>query len=147
MFSSATTQSRSPFSLSTTSKRSRRIVGGLAMLASLAACGDGDKAGGPGTPDEADANAFEVSSPDLVSGSFSRQFLLNGFGCTGGNVSPRIEWSHAPAGTKAFAVTMHDIDAPTGIGIWHWAVYDIPGSATALPQGAGNAAASLPAPA
>ena len=129
------------------SKRSWRAASGLAMLTVLAACGGGTTAG-TGTPvDDGKANAFTASSPDLASGTFSNQFMLNGFGCTGGNVSPRVEWRNAPTGTQAFAVTVLDLDAPTGSGIWHWAIYDIPASATALSQGAGNAAAALPTPA
>jgi Raf kinase inhibitor-like YbhB/YbcL family protein len=93
----------------------------------------------------ADAPAFTVTSPDLAGGTFTDQFVLNGFGCTGQNVSPALTWSNAPAGTRSFALQVHDPDAPTGSGLWHWAVYNIPGSATGLDQGAGNSAASLPA--
>jgi Raf kinase inhibitor-like YbhB/YbcL family protein len=95
----------------------------------------------------ASTRAFTLSSPDLASGTFDKKFILNAFGCTGGNVSPALQWSNAPAGTKSFALLMLDPDAPTGSGFWHWAVYNIPASATGLPQGAGNAPTTLPAPA
>lgn len=89
---------------------------------------------------------FTLSSPDVAAGStIGNKFVLNGFGCTGGNVSPALVWKNAPAGTKSFALQVHDPDAPTGSGWWHWAVYNIPGTVTELAQGAGNAAASLPA--
>jgi Raf kinase inhibitor-like YbhB/YbcL family protein len=91
--------------------------------------------------------AFTLSSPDLASGTFDKKFTLNGFGCTGSNVSPAIHWSNVPAGTKSLALQVWDKDAPTGSGFWHWTIYNIPASATGLPQGAGNAPASLPAPA
>ena len=90
---------------------------------------------------------FTLSSPDLVAGTFAAQYILNGFGCTGGNISPAINWANPPAGTKSFTLQVFDPDAPTGSGFWHWAVYNIPPSATSLPRGAGNHAATLPAPA
>jgi Raf kinase inhibitor-like YbhB/YbcL family protein len=88
--------------------------------------------------------AFTLTSPDLAGGTFTDKFVLNGFGCSGQNISPALAWSNAPAGTRSFALQVHDLDAPTGSGFWHWAVYNIPGSATALAQGAGNSAVSLP---
>ena len=100
---------------------------------------------GHATAARADGAAFTFTSPDLAGGTFPNRFVLNGFGCTGQNVSPALTWSNAPAGTRSFAVQLHDPDAPTSSGLWHWAVYDIPASATALDQGAGNSAASLPA--
>jgi Raf kinase inhibitor-like YbhB/YbcL family protein len=95
----------------------------------------------------ASAAAFTVSSPDLSSGSFDKKYILNGFGCTGSNVSPAIQWSNVPEGTKSLALQVLDLDAPTGSGFWHWTVYNIPAATPGLPQGAGNAPNSLPAPA
>ena len=91
--------------------------------------------------------AFTLSSPDLSSGVFDKKFILNGFGCKGDNVSPALVWKNVPAGTKSLSLQVHDPDAPTGSGFWHWGIYNIPASATGLAQGAGNSPASLPAPA
>ncbi len=82
---------------------------------------------------------FSLSSPDIKPGSkIGTPFVFNSFGCTGGNLSPALTWSGAPAGTKSFVLTVYDPDAPTGSGFWHWVVYNIPASVTALPQGAGT---------
>lgn len=82
---------------------------------------------------------FKVSAPDLESkGRITAAHVFNSFGCTGQNISPALNWTSPPAGTKSFAVTMYDPDAPTGSGWWHWVMYNIPATATGLPAGAGN---------
>ncbi|MBP6006137.1 MAG: YbhB/YbcL family Raf kinase inhibitor-like protein [Rhodoferax sp.] len=98
-------------------------------------------------PAVAQSGTFTLSSPDLANGTFADKFILNGFGCKGGNVSPALVWSNVPAGTKSLALQIHDPDAPTGAGFWHWTVYNIPPTTTALPQGAGNSPSTLPVPA
>ena len=80
----------------------------------------------------APAGGFTLSSPDLASGSFGNKFVLKAFGCTGENVSPALVWSGVPAGTKSLALQVHDPDAPTGAGFWHWAIYDMPAGTTSL---------------
>jgi Raf kinase inhibitor-like YbhB/YbcL family protein len=87
---------------------------------------------------------FTLTSADFAAGkTLAAAQVFNGFGCSGGNVSPALAWSNAPAGTKSFALLVHDPDAPTGSGWWHWVVYDIPASASSLPAGAGDAKKSL----
>jgi len=86
------------------------------------------------------AQAFEASSADLEPDTaIAQKFAFNGFGCTGGNISPEISWKNPPAGTKSFALLVHDPDAPTGgAGFWHWVVVDIPTTSSGLVQGAGT---------
>lgn len=91
------------------------------------------------------APEFTLTSPDLKNGVFDNKHVLNGFGCKGENLSPALEWRHLPAGTKSLALQVYDPDAPTGSGFWHWAVYNIPPTATGLAQGAGNQPSRLPA--
>jgi len=117
--------------------QSGSILLGLALaLGALGACDRTAKSSEP---------AFTLSSPDLPGNTFTDPFVLNGFGCTGQNLSPALAWANAPAGTRSFALQVHDPDAPTGSGLWHWAVYDIPADAISLARGAGNGPAALPA--
>lgn len=86
------------------------------------------------------AGGFTLASPSIKPGSMLTEAqVFNGFGCTGKNVSPALEWKNPPKGTKSFAVTVYDPDAPTGSGWWHWVVYNLPASAHSLPAGAGSA--------
>jgi hypothetical protein len=95
--------------------------------------------GAAATP--ARAAGFEVRSQAVAAGAtIPAAQYWNNFGCTGGNVMPDLTWKNAPAGTKSFAVTFYDKDAPTGSGFWHWVVYDIPASVTSLPGGANGGA-------
>lgn len=93
------------------------------------------------------ASGFVVTSPQVhENGKITEEQVFNSFGCTGGNVSPALTWRGAPAGTKSFAVTVYDPDAPTGSGWWHWAIFNIPANVTALAKDAGNPQANLAPP-
>lgn len=89
---------------------------------------------------------FVLRSPDFADqATLPLDFVHSAMGAGGRNVSPALQWEGAPPGTKSFALTMYDPDAPTGSGWWHWVVYDIPAGTTGLPRGAGAAGgAQLP---
>lgn len=115
----------------------RRVSIAMAALA-LGAASIAVAQGKPKTTTHATGH-FRVTSPDLESkGRIAMTHVFNGMGCTGQNISPTLQWSNAPAGTKSFAVTAYDPDAPTGSGWWHWVMYNIPASTTGLAAGAGN---------
>jgi hypothetical protein len=84
------------------------------------------------------AAGFQLTSPDIKAGAMiPKNFEFNGFGCSGENKSPALKWRGAPTGTKSFAVTVYDPDAPTGSGWWHWMVINIPADVTELKPDAG----------
>jgi Raf kinase inhibitor-like YbhB/YbcL family protein len=58
-------------------------------------------------------------------------------GAGGQDESPQLSWSGAPEGTRGYAITVFDPDAPGG-GYWHWAVSNIPSDITSLRAGAGS---------
>ena len=85
------------------------------------------------------AAAFTLSSPTIKPNStLTDAQVFNDFGCKGQNISPALQWKGAPAGTRSFAVTVYDPDAPTGSGWWHWAVVNLPLSVTSLEAGVGG---------
>jgi Raf kinase inhibitor-like YbhB/YbcL family protein len=88
-----------------------------------------------------------LTSPDITEGgTIAERHAFSGFGCTGGNLSPALGWSGAPEGTKSFAITCYDPDAPTGSGWWHWTVFNIPIDESSLHEGASHPGKSgLPA--
>lgn len=64
-------------------------------------------------------------------------------GCGGDNFSPQLSWSGAPEGTKSYALMVHDPDAPTGGGWWHWVMFNIPADVAELAEGAGDPKSGL----
>jgi Raf kinase inhibitor-like YbhB/YbcL family protein len=90
----------------------------------------------PGVSTAAD---FRLTSPTIKNkGTVGNEHVYNGFGCSGSNTSPELRWERVPKGTKSFAVTVYDPDAPTGSGWWHWVIFNIPRDTTSLPAGAGK---------
>lgn len=88
------------------------------------------------------AQTFTLKSKD-IGGQATNNQEFSGFGCVGKNMSPQLSWQNVPTGTKSFAVTMYDPDAPTGSGWWHWVMFDIPANVNELVADAGNLAKKL----
>ncbi|RZJ46386.1 MAG: YbhB/YbcL family Raf kinase inhibitor-like protein [Brevundimonas sp.] len=82
---------------------------------------------------------FTLTSNDITDGGVLPDAQVKAKGDT----SPHLSWSGAPEGTKSYAVTCYDPDAPTGSGFWHWTVANIPADVTELKTGASSA--DLPA--
>ncbi len=75
--------------------------------------------------------AFTVTSNDFADGAT----LPDAQVYAKGNRSPHLAWSGAPEGTKSFAITCYDPDAPTGSGCWPWTVANIPADVTEITAG------------
>ncbi len=80
---------------------------------------------------------FKLKSNSFENGAvLPFEQVLNTHGCTGGNISPDLEWEGAPDNTKEFALIVHDPDAPVQNGWYHWIVLNIPPEVTFLKKGA-----------
>ncbi|NGN99839.1 YbhB/YbcL family Raf kinase inhibitor-like protein [Grimontia sp. S25] len=90
------------------------------------------------------ASAMTLTSPQITEGeSLKKGQIFNSWGCTGNNHSPELKWVDPPEGTKSYAVTMYDPDAPTGSGWWHWVMINIPADVQYLKLNAGKEGGSL----
>jgi len=87
------------------------------------------------------ANAEEVNTiMQITSLSFENQkSIAKKFTCDGENISPALELSGVPEGTKSFALIVDDPDAPDPANprmTWvHWVLYNIPATVSSLPEG------------
>ena len=87
---------------------------------------------------------FTLTSQSVTDGQPLAKPQVSGImGAGGEDVSPQLSWSGFPEGTRSFAVTVYDPDAPTASGFWHWAVANLPADVTELAEGAG-AGSNLP---
>lgn len=79
--------------------------------------------------------AQESSMFQLKSNAFKADGNIpSRFTCEGENISPELSWSGAPAGTKTFALVLHDPDAPHKGGYTHWVAFNIPATVNHLAE-------------
>ncbi|MGH6882574.1 YbhB/YbcL family Raf kinase inhibitor-like protein [Hypericibacter sp.] len=98
------------------------LLGGVALLTS------------PARADE-----FRLHSSDIVNQMVKQDQVQSsnyGAGCSGGNLSPHLDWENAPQNAQSFVLTVFDKDAPNGMGWFHWVVVNIPNTVNSLPPGA-----------
>lgn len=74
--------------------------------------------------------AMEIKSSAFQNG----KTIPKKYTCEGDDISPPLAWSGVPQGTKSFALISDDPDAPAGTWV-HWVLYNLPASATNLPEG------------
>lgn len=115
------------------------LVAALLVTPPLALAGGSSMSAAPFRQATA-ASRLALRSPDFTpGGAIALDHVYGESGCRGGNTSPALSWTDAPASTRSFAVLMYDPDAPGG-GWWHWAVFDIPAAVRSLSAGAGDPA-------
>ena len=105
----------------------------VAMFAA-AACGANDRAANQ-TEGERPVENAAITRLSLTSSAFADgQPIPAQYTCDGANQSPPLAWGEPPEGTKSFALTIDDPDAPSGT-FRHWAVFDIPPATRSLAAG------------
>lgn len=72
---------------------------------------------------------------EVVSAAFSEGGSIPAqYTCDGRDISPPLAWTGIPRGAKSLALVCDDPDAPRGTWV-HWVVFNLPPSATGLPEG------------
>lgn len=83
----------------------------------------------PSPPGIGPSATFELGTSSFVPG----KDITRVSACDGQNASPALAWIGPPSRTQSFALIVHDADG-SGSGSVQWVVYDIPASATGLPE-------------
>ena len=115
-------------------RRSLRPLVFLLALTPSVSCG---REPGGAMPHESPSSAsMQFRSPDFQPDGALPSRLT----CDGDGVSPALQWSGAPAGTRSRALIVDDPDAPDPAApqrTWvHWVLYDLPADSAGLPAAA-----------
>jgi Raf kinase inhibitor-like YbhB/YbcL family protein len=104
----------------------------LALAAGAGLAQDkGGKGGGGRGPQ---GPGLTLTSPDVEDGAV----IPEKFSMRANGTSPKLEWTHVPAGTESFVLLFHDPDVSMAKkldDVTHWMIFNIPGTATGLPAG------------
>lgn len=85
--------------------------------------------------------AFTLTSPAFRDGEEIPSHYTN----EGANVSPPLDWSDPPEGTRSFVLVMVGLDGGEPGGVFHhWGLYDIAGDRRMLPEGVGHGVKTEP---
>lgn len=107
----------------------RAVVAALGAVAFAVSAGDaGAQVRRAGIP------VFTLTSSAFADGGM----IPAKHGQTGRDVSPALSWSGLPDSTRSFVLVVRDVDAAIGDGtdnVLHWLVWNIPATATSLPEG------------
>jgi Raf kinase inhibitor-like YbhB/YbcL family protein len=74
---------------------------------------------------------FTLTTPSFQNG----EEIPVRFTCDGNDVSPHLDWTSPPEGTKSFALVLDDPDAPSRT-FTHWLLFNLPAETRSLPEGA-----------
>ena len=87
--------------------------------------------------DKVEENIFNLSGVELKNNMpLPDSQVFNGYGCSGGNISPELSWKNPPSNTKSYAIICHDPIAPRENGWYHWLVVNISKDVTSIKKGA-----------
>jgi Raf kinase inhibitor-like YbhB/YbcL family protein len=103
----------------------------LALAVPLAAQQPAGRGGAPAQPPRPGLTLTTTAFPD--GGVIPPKYTQ-----AGDQTSPALSWTNVPAGTQAFVLNMRDPDVArnrTTEDQVHWIVWNIPGTATGLPEG------------
>lgn len=125
------------------------LAAGLVLPFALVGCGGSQAQCPEATTTAASATLREpTTAPESITVTIEgleagdrvpMESVFSGFGCTGQNRSLALSWTPVE-GAQSYAVIVHDPDAPTGVGFFHWIAVDLPSATTSLPLGASGSA-------